>query len=323
MILGYGIAGPNEKYIEQTLKEFKRLCDKTIILSNNSNQHELIKSYGFDIIEDNREWGKQQNIIKQDFLKKVIPQYKPDGCIGLDMDEVIDERFTKENIEDLIEKNVPAGYFHFINLWGDKDHYNPNLSFWNIRYWKYNPKYDLNLIPQPLHCGLFPRTYWTLGIRLPYIVKHYGLMDKDARMRKVERYAKYDPKAQFKGRQYYDELASDYKGEVFDEHDTILKVAEYVNTYKQKIKSIETMDMVEEKVFYVRNNHGVIVPIPERHLQETLKRKGYELVGEATKEVVSVKIELPPVEKNPLQCEICGFIAKNKAGIISHGKKHA
>jgi hypothetical protein len=323
MILGYGIAGPNEKYLEATLKEFQRLCDKVIIVSNDNNQHDLIKSYGFEIQEDNREWGKFQNRIKEDFLKRVIPKLKPDACICLDMDEVIDENFTKDNIYELIDRNVPAGYFHLINLWNDKDHYNPNLSFWNIRYWKPNFNYSLDVAPQPLHCGLFPKIYWTLGVRLPHIIKHYGLIEKEARDKKIRRYDKYDPKAQYKGKQYYDELASGYNGEVFDEHETKQKVVEYVSVYKQKPIGV-MKEKKEEICYYVRNPHGVLVAIPERHLQETLKRKGFEFVGEATPQASAVKIEAPIIEVNPLECQICGFVGKSISGIKSHVRnKHA
>jgi hypothetical protein len=35
----------------------------------------------------------------------------------------------------------------------------------------------------------------------------------------------------------------------------------------------------KERFAYVKNPHGVVVDIPERHVNETLKRQGFEMVG--------------------------------------------
>jgi hypothetical protein len=72
-IIGYGICGPNEKYLTQTLDCFKSLCDHTVILGNNidDDSERLIKSYGFDLLKDNREWGLNQHKIKEEFVGKL------------------------------------------------------------------------------------------------------------------------------------------------------------------------------------------------------------------------------------------------------------
>ena len=37
-IIGIMVVGPNEKYLEQSLKELKRLCDDAIIATNNADE---------------------------------------------------------------------------------------------------------------------------------------------------------------------------------------------------------------------------------------------------------------------------------------------
>jgi hypothetical protein len=335
-IVGYGVCGEGEanKYLENTLKEFKKLCDEVVIVCNNTTkkEDELIRKYGFGIVRDDREWGVAQHKIKEDFVRNVLPKYKPDYCLGLDMDEVFEEGFTRKDLEAL---NGKASYFYFVSFWDDEKHYNPNVSFWNVRYWKYGNE-DKSFYPQPLHCGLVPKMFYSLGTRAPHYIRHYGLIERES---KIERYDKYDKNANFKGKAYYDELRGGIKKE-YNSTETKKMVVDFVNKYKEKInKSIMGKNKQDEKVFFVRNPHGVVVPIVERHLNETLKRKGFQLIGENTVQEhkgtddkignvfdeykVDAEIIKAPEEKaNPLECVICGFVAKNLVGAKAHQKKH-
>jgi hypothetical protein len=200
-----------------------------------------------------------------------------------------------------------------------------------VRYWKYGDE-DKSFYPQPLHCGLAPKVFYTKGMRVPYYIRHYGLIDRKA---KIARYDKYDKDAKYKGRAYYDELrGGDTKAFV---HKDIKKmVEEFVEKYRERLhKPME--EKKQEKVFFVRNRHGAIVPIPERHLKETLRRGGYELIGENVvknnAEVANVfdegKVivgdELLKQKKDVrsnIECEICEFKAKTPNGLRAHKVKH-
>ncbi|MBK9272792.1 MAG: hypothetical protein IPM48_14500 [Saprospiraceae bacterium] len=331
-IVGYGVCGPNEadKYLENTLKEFKRLCDDVVIVCNNTTEKEdkLIKKYGFNIVRDNREWGKAQNKIKEDFVKKELPKYKPEYCLCLDMDEVFEEGFTRKDLESLTHK---ASYFYFISFWDNDKHYNPNVSFWNVRFWKYGNE-SKDFYPQPLHCGLAPKVMYTLGIRVPYYIRHYGLINRKS---KIERYDKYDKDARYKGKAYYDELRGGVKKE-YNKEEIKKMVVNFVEKYKERIKDKITMEKKEEKIFFVRNPHGMIVPINERHLNETLKRKGFELVGEnvvqnhqEVNDIVEDKILIgdellkkESKEDTNVECDICGFKSKSPGSLRVHKAKH-
>ncbi len=104
-VIGYGVCGKEaDRYLENTLKEFKRLCDDTVIALNNATDKEknLIESYGFKTVVDDREWGLHQHHIKQDLMNEVA-KLRPDYCVCLDMDEVFDPEMTREKLLDTFE----------------------------------------------------------------------------------------------------------------------------------------------------------------------------------------------------------------------------
>jgi len=232
-IVGMGVAGPNEKYIEQTLKEFKRLCDDVIIATNNADTKtkKLIKKYGFWQYEDNREWGIHQPEIKGDLLRKA-GGLKPDWIVALDMDEIFAPEFTRAEAERLAGGKEIAYYFLVVNLYNDPEHFYHGAGiqrFWNVRYFKYlpdNTKYQ----NKRLHCGLAPPIYYHRGWHAPFYLEHYGLMLKDDRLRKAERYAKYDAGARFKSKVYYDDLTKDLEPIVFNREGLLKKLRESSET---------------------------------------------------------------------------------------------
>lgn len=273
MIVGYGICGAGEadRYLEGTLKEFKRLCDRTVIVCNKVTQKEtdLINQYGFHIVVDDREWGTNQNRIKQD-LMPIIAKLNPTYCVCLDMDEVFDQEMTKEKLVKLFETG-DALYFYIVNLWNEG--WNRQWSFWNIRAWKWNG--DTRFLNKPLHCGLAPEWCYYYASYAPYFLKHYGLKTKESRQRKIERYQKFDPKAVYKDVSYYNALASDHN-EPLDEDYIRKAIKDEIGVQKRKNPSFVT------KKFYYVEKDGRTIDIPENSLDEHLKR-GFKLIGEIGK----------------------------------------
>lgn len=273
-IIGYGLTTKGEagRYMEATMKEFARLCDETVILCNNAGQEEkdLITKYGFKMVEDNREWGTNQHIIKQD-LMQVLKTYNPTHAICLDMDEVFDPQVTRERLIELFDTGH-ALYFFFINLWNDG--WNKKWSFWNIRAWTWSD--DLTFEKKPLHCGLSPAWCYRYASYAPHFVKHYGLMKKEDRQKKIDRYNKYDPKAIYKVKAYYDALAED-KSESLDENWVRETITREVGKQKKR-----TIIQNKRKFYYVLSPQGKTLDIPERDLKETLAR-GFKLIKEVGK----------------------------------------
>lgn len=276
-IIGYGICGPGEanRYMRETLDCFARLCDTVIILCNNTTraENDLIDSYGFERVSDRREWGLHQWKIKQDFIERDIKQIADAGdmLVCLDMDEVLDKHLDREWI---LAAPLDAYHVFVVDLW--EDGYKPESCFWNVRLWRWNG--ETKFKAKPVHCGLAPEWAYHYHRHAPFILKHYGLKDKENRLRKIERYKKYDPHGEHLDKKYYDMLSSD-SCKPFDEDLLHEKIAAEVATYKQTKPQTDMTTKKKERFAYVKNPHGSVIDIPERHFKETMKRSGFEFIG--------------------------------------------
>lgn len=221
-IVGIGVCGPGEadRYMRETMEEFKRLCDEVLIVTNHATQKEknLIEEYGFHQYEDNREWGKEQPNIKTDLLVRA-GQYSPDWIIALDMDESFAPSFTQDIARRLSATDEIAWHFLVVNLYNDENHFAHDVGiqrFWNIRFYRYAPEFGLQFQRKNLHCGLAPPIMYKYGWYAPFYLLHKGLMKKEDRERKVARYQKYDPRGVFKSPVYYKDLERELKMHHFD-----------------------------------------------------------------------------------------------------------
>lgn len=333
MITGFAVLGPKEKLIVEVLEQFKRLCDKVLIVCNNCSDSDidLVKSYGFEVKIDNRVWGKWQHKIKEDAVKTLSG-----WVIATDFDELFDKNFTKKDAEELAQKGGAGYYFYVCNLIDEG--YSKKYSFWNIR--MFNLEYGYEWKNKPLHCGLAPKIAYHYGNYAPFILKHYGLKDKSDRIRKVERYEKFDPNKEMTNPGYYEFLAHTGKPDEFNEDELHNLVANEVKTYAFKLPT----KIMGQKYFYVKRlSDGKILDIPEKNITETLKDRNFVLitkepvqeVGNFVKTTVSepelindikeshdAAIEEGPKEGNSHICEECGFIAKTALGLINHKRKH-
>jgi hypothetical protein len=242
-IIGIMVTGSEaHRYLENTLKEFKRLCDDVIIATNNADDatKSMIDNYGFKQYEDNREWGIYQPDIKTDLLTNA-GELHPDWIIALDSDEVFASEFTRDEAERLASIGEIAFYFLVVNLYNDEEHFAHSKGiqrFWNIRYYKYAPEYGLQFQRKSLHCGLGPPMAYKYGWHAPYYLLHYGLMKKEDRLKKFERYRKYDPNKKFKAGEYYDELQADLKPLKFDPIGLLNKLKESTECQPRKIPKL-------------------------------------------------------------------------------------
>jgi len=341
MITGYCIttAGEANRYLRDTFDCLQKLCDEVVIVLNRAGAAEiaLVEEYGFDSYADSAEWGLHQHEIKERLMKWL--SHKPrDLMVCLDSDEVL--LMSKKEIQEL---KGDAWYVYVMNMWGDG--WNRKWSFWNIRIWRWNN--ILEFQHTPLHCGLAPKWCYEVGQYIPVILEHYGLMLREDRLKKIARYEKYDPKAKYKDRAYYEALKSDDFDHINYEH---IYQALHKEVGKCKVKTLTTKKPM--KYIFLRNKHGNVVDVPEAQVAETMKRGGFTIVGEVstgkvaevptiepkleTIERKEVKLDPPVVEapvvaptdpvgvpKSPLDCEICGFTAKSKSGLKVHAKRHS
>src|SRR3990167_3138283 len=240
-IVGMMVVGPGEadRWLEPVLEQRKELVDDMIIVGNNTDPktEKLIKKFGYWYYRDDRECGIYQPDIKTELLARVA-KLKPNWVLPSDAYEVYDKYFTRGEVEKLMEVNYAGYYFAIVNLWDDPDHYRHDLSFWNIRMFRLMPQYGLNFGRKKLHCGLAPAFVYKYGANAPFIVKHYGLMKAEDRVKKVARYDKYDPKAVYKGREYYDKLKTNRFIVPFNEGSFHQKIAAEVANQDQRTKII-------------------------------------------------------------------------------------
>lgn len=340
-IIGMGICGPDEPYLEQTLKEFKRLCDETVICLNGvgENTKKLIQSYGFHTVDDRREWGKFQHIIKRELVEGAVKKLNPDWVVALDMDEVFDQNVTRESLENLAQKGGAGYYFFIVNLYNEG--YARDWSFWNVRFWNFNINREWE--NKALHPGLAPKDAYRYGNYAPYTVEHYGLKDVERRAQKVERYKLYDPDAKYKGRDYYNFLANKhYKPQPYIKENVYDEVSREIMFYKHKQYNMEKN---VKRFYYVSRplpKWGDIIEVPEAHLKQTLENHPeFTLVNEqpseehkgpigttvlgGRKEETTHDIEKKEIEEAPKQefkCEKCPFISKSAFGLRAHVRKH-
>lgn len=231
-IVGQLVCGPGEadRYLKETLEEFKRLCDDVVVCLCNATEKEaaLVSQYDFRSYKDDREWGRFQPDIKTRLLQTIL-LLEPDYILVLDADETV-PTLTREGLEEL-SVGRDSCYFYVVNLWNDERHYSNALSFWNVRAYRPRATPDTQFLRKPLHCGNAPPYFYSLPARVsytPHLLVHRGLMDPRDRARKVERYAKYDPHAIHKGQEFYDALAAPGSGSVYNQEDVLNQIKEYV-----------------------------------------------------------------------------------------------
>jgi hypothetical protein len=301
-IVGYGILGPEEPYLDATLDNLASLCDEVIICGNNATQQDEVTKRGFHYVEDNREWGKLQWRIKEDFVKNHVAKLKPQMVVCVDMDEVFDKHLTKEGLYELYKTEFDAFYFWVINLWDDG--YNRERTFPNVRAWKFKPENGFEWKQTPVHCGLAPKWAYYYGFYSPYILKHYGLKDKERREEKAVRYDKYDPDSKFITKEYYQSLRSEATILPFDEdalHEEAVKAAR-----DAKQKAVKPRKDMKEEIAYVKSKNFGVIAVPKRKLQDYLKQ-GHEYVGDGSsmEETINEVLEdnspsVGPQDPNPV-----------------------
>lgn len=245
------VCGPKEKFLRKTLDNLKELCDDVIVCGNNIDIESklIIKSYGYWLYEDNREWGIYQPKIKGDLLRKVA-NLNPDWIIALDADECFAPSFTREVAEDYAKRGEVAWYFLCINFFNNEKQYAHGKGiqrFWNIRFFKNLPNVGYDYLGKSLHCGLAPPFFYNYGWYAPYYFEHRGLMLKEDRERKAERYKKYDPTAKFKDKSYYEDLEKEedeIKVYNFEPEKLLRQLSEGVDCKPRKLpESIKKYDL--------------------------------------------------------------------------------
>lgn len=231
--IGQLVVGPGEadRYLETTLKEFQRLTDDAVAVTCNATKKEIALLNRYDIrhYEDNREWGRFQPDIKTRLLR-VIHRLSPDAVLPLDADESLPTVSSRACLEALAHNRISA-FFYVVNLWNDEAHYKKSLSFWNVRLYNPRASAETQFLRKAVHCGNAPPFFYNQPAKtsyVPHILLHRGLMRREDRLRKVQRYETYDPHAIHKGRDYYDALTTEACAE-YNQKEVLARITSYVH----------------------------------------------------------------------------------------------
>lgn len=282
-IVGYVVVGTGEadRYLERTLDNLRELTDQIVVACNAKDQktkdlvsrYPKTKAYNFS----GYEWGKKQNIIKEE-LFRLAAKEQPDWIMCLDADERLDKTFTRGKAEMLANRNEVSYTFYCVQLWDREDQMRIDGAwggFRNVRFFRFLPHASWQFERRPLHCGLAPLYAYRWSADSEHAFIHYGYMREKDRKRKTERYKKYDPNGVYRTQGYYDSITTKPTLKPFKEEDFVEKLK-----YSPKSPNIEKVIRRHkmEKTYYVKNKHGKVFPVREGLIEETLKRKGMELL---------------------------------------------
>ncbi len=329
-ITGLVIVGPNEadRYLERTLKSLSFLCDRVeaVLCNATGKEQAMCLKYSVKTRQDNREWGLNQAQIKHDAHKG-----RNGWMLCLDADEVVDQQITKEFLQSYMDRGPLAYHSFLVNHWDEETKYRLDMCFWRVQFYKATLANGASFERSGFDPGIVP--YWAASQAsyLPMFVRHYGLMKKEDRERKVKRYEKYDPEQKLLPKDYYDALKSTVWADTFDAYrlrQQLKKETDGIPLRPFK-KSMPTL-----KYHYVkRKSDGVVVDVPDKDLAETLAR-GFEYVSEIKVQTSNNMIDIPIIDEEEqlfpgtkpdptpeidrLQCVLCGFKAQNDAGFKRH-----
>lgn len=267
----YLVVGPGEadRYLEPVLKQLHWVDVVCVLLNNvDDKTRKMVGEYADVIEEDNREWGINQFRLKQDFLDKIGT--KADWWWCLDADEIFDPRFNREMAEQMASGHDIAWYFFCLQLWNDENRVRLDMSFPNVRYYKYLPDFEPTFQATALHCGLAPRYAYAGGSQSGLYFKHYGLMTAESRRNKVARYDKYDPKAKYKGKSWYDALRNE-KASSISLDEAVSRLPESIYKHKAVRKPMRN----REPIYMFRNLRGKAVPACGEIQRDQFRKIGY------------------------------------------------
>jgi hypothetical protein len=287
--------------LRQAIEDIK-WCDEIWVCCNNIDDESrlLLKELDCNTVDDNREWGKHQWQIKEEFFKNYLRTRNPDWIVAKDADEIFDKHFNREEAERLAREGFAGYNFYVVNL--VEGGYSAERSFWNCRFWRYSPDWPCEWQRRNLHCGLYPLHNHRHADFAPFILKHYGLLNKELRKKKSDRYDKYDPEMRWMrmNGEFYGWLKQDnIRVDKYDEDELHLKA---VNFSQNTIKKRQNMfDKKQEKVHYFRRAiDGELIPVMESMVEETKSRmrngqREFEYVGEVNNYSPQERREEAPV----------------------------
>lgn len=319
-IVGAMVVGKDEgeRWLKPCLEQFN-ILDGALIVQNNVDAKTklVIEESGFNTYEDNREWGICQNKIKES-LAKNLDIFKPDWVVSLDADEFLEKQLTREKLEELASQSYDiAYYFWCIEFWDSADQYREDFTFDDVRFWKYLPNL-LSFRNTPVHCGMAPEWNYRWGTHSGYFFKHYGLLKREDRLKKVERYEKYDNKGIYLPKQWYESLKDTNPPLKHFDEEEFIKILPETKFRKRQIMG----PGIEQPKKYWRfiNPYGVLITFDkEVHYRQRIKDPKWKFLGDDTLQSLRrEEVPFTPERIAEIFCEQCSFTGKSELSLKIH-----
>lgn len=184
-------------FVEKWLENMTGLVDEIVVVDNGSTDgtYEILKEHPKVVaIEQTQGFHEGRDKI---LAYQLARERKPDWILWLDIDEIFEDRLTRDRLEKMMKSRVFTRYF-FRRFHFHKDYHHFEASpdkLWGICrpdrvLWKEHRKgYFRNLkIHNGLICGI-PGLFKVSNIR----IKHIGNVDKNYLNRKTDIYLSVDP----------------------------------------------------------------------------------------------------------------------------------
>lgn len=200
-VFGYRVKNVS-RWFKRVLEKASSLADEIVVFDDHStdNTVKIAKEFGKVKVVNSPFGEKDFNEARdRDFLWHECQKLNPDWIIINDGDELWEDKFTRKELEKLMNPIDPSTYcyfFRYISLWDDESHQNQGKIFGNLG----NVRMGRNIPnthivtdhPQGFHCGSLP-PYPRASMKIVrFRLLHFGNMLEEERKRKYEWYQKMD-----------------------------------------------------------------------------------------------------------------------------------
>jgi len=227
-----------ERWIERCLSSLVDIVDGIVILDDGSTDRtpEVARAFPKVLRYEYVKHTEVDEVRDKNLLLSWTLALKPDWILALDGDEELGS-LSRWLIPREIARITPYNpeftclSFRFIYFWNDESTYRTDAEYADVWHPRLFTSWNQDLSSlrftcqkghgAGFHCGSIPQGLIGRAKKAAIVVKHYGYLDPDRRLRKYEFYRHNDPIAFARG--YYEHLVNDgrlerWRGEVDEEN---------------------------------------------------------------------------------------------------------
>lgn len=200
LVAGYRVKNV-ERWFERVLAKMSEVADKIVVFDDHSTDKTIKIAESFDkVVKIHQSDFKDFNEARdRDFLWHLCQDCTPDWIIINDGDELLEDKFTRKEVEILMNPKDPKTFAYFvryISLWDSEEYQHQGEVFGNlgnVRMVKNLPNtHIVSKHPQGFHCNSTPPMPKDSEKVTKFRIQHFGNMDKNERLRKYKWYQKTD-----------------------------------------------------------------------------------------------------------------------------------